>query len=283
MTEITLSSVGGEYMESAVLVEWTIADGAAVVAGQVIALVETVKATVEIEAPAEGILAHLAKVGDEIAVGAALARLGEAAASATLPVDQPRAMAEGPQGRPVSGMPRRWPEAYASPLAKRLAAERGIDLSGLRGSGPNGRIIKADLPSAQRPVSPGCYRMAREVDITFLQEERATRWHEGDHASLGLIVAEAAEEALRAMALPWSLSLDEETYQPNRVTILDFARFGIAEVQLPPAVSGAALALTLPAEGRLHLSLVADPSAFPCMTAAQWLARLGAALERPLA
>lgn len=150
MTEIRLIGAGGEYMDSAVLVEWHVRPGDAVAKGQLVATVETAKAATEVEAPAGGTIAELlAAVGDEVAVGAAIARLAggdgataDEAASAAEPVS-PR----GP------GLPRRLPAGFASPLARRLARDAGIDLSALRGSGPRGRITKRDVLSAA-PHSP---------------------------------------------------------------------------------------------------------------------------------
>jgi pyruvate dehydrogenase E2 component (dihydrolipoamide acetyltransferase) len=152
MTDILLIGAGGEYMESAVLVEWHVRPGDRVAKGQLVATVETAKAATEVEAPADGTVAELlAAVGDEVAVGAAIARLagGDAAAAG-----ETAAAPEPPPAR-EPGLPRRLPAAFASPLARRLALEAGIDLSTLRGSGPHGRIVRRDvLSTAPRPPVP---------------------------------------------------------------------------------------------------------------------------------
>jgi pyruvate dehydrogenase E2 component (dihydrolipoamide acetyltransferase) len=137
MTEIRLIGAGGEYMDSAVLVEWHVRPGDAVARGQLVATVETAKAATEVEAPVGGTVAELlAAVGDEVAVGAAIARL--AGGNGAMEPASPR----GP------GLPRRLPAGFASPLARRLARDAGIDLSALRGSGPHGRITRRDVLSA---------------------------------------------------------------------------------------------------------------------------------------
>ena len=120
--DITLSSVGGEYMESAVLVEWHAAEGARVAAGDVVAVVETAKAATEIEAPAAGVLRILVSQGEEVAVGTVLGRVGEAApeGAAIPPVETPAVplAAPDPISAAASAMPRRWQQAYAKPAGE---------------------------------------------------------------------------------------------------------------------------------------------------------------------
>lgn len=159
-TDVTLAGGAGEYMESATVVAWNAAPGAAVKAGEVIAVVETAKAATEIEAPCDGVLTEiLAEVGAEVGIGAVLGRIGTAveapppamavASAPTLPV---RPAAEEPAG-PEPG------RVVASPLARRLAAQNGIDLAALTGTGPQGRIKSRDVERAlaagpARPASP---------------------------------------------------------------------------------------------------------------------------------
>jgi pyruvate dehydrogenase E2 component (dihydrolipoamide acetyltransferase) len=163
-----------DSMEEGTVVRWLVAEGDAVSEGQPLVEVETDKATVTHEAEAEGvILALRVAEGDSVAVGAPIAVIGEpgeehepaeepesveawvgaaqaptasATASPAGPAPStstaPSTSPERPADPAPIGRPGRTP---ASPLARRIAAERGIDLSGLTGSGPNGRVIRADV------------------------------------------------------------------------------------------------------------------------------------------
>jgi pyruvate dehydrogenase E2 component (dihydrolipoamide acetyltransferase) len=127
----------------------------------VIAEIETDKATMEVEAVDEGILGRIlvpagtqgVKVNDVIAVlveaGEAVPAAGvapkaaAAPAAAPAPVTAPVAAAPAPVAAPASG-----DRVFASPLARRMAAQAGVDISKIAGSGPNGRIVKADVDAA---------------------------------------------------------------------------------------------------------------------------------------
>lgn len=149
------------------LAKWHVKVGDAVKAGQVICEIETDKATMEVEAVDEGRVGQLVvaegaegvKVNAVIAIlleeGEAEAKGGAAApAPAAAPkVEVPKVEAPIPQAAPKpAAVPASKPapqsggaRIFASPLAKRLAAEKGINLASLRGSGPNGRIVRADV------------------------------------------------------------------------------------------------------------------------------------------
>ncbi len=131
--DVTLVGAGGEYMDAAVLIEWTVEPGATVEAGQVLAVVETAKAATEVVAPGSGtVLELLAKPGDEIKVGAVLARIGTDAEAAKPEAAAAPAIDIEPEAS-ASGLTRRLPKVFASPLAKRIARDRGIDLTGVKG------------------------------------------------------------------------------------------------------------------------------------------------------
>ena len=165
-------------MTTGTLSRWLVKEGDKVAAGKIIAEIETDKATMEYEAVDDGVVGKiLVPAGTEnVAVNAPIAIIlqeGESAASASAPATVPapvRAPTNGnaappsPQPSPVvrervpsvseAGEGRR----FASPLARRLAAQASIDLARLTGSGPHGRIIKADIeragvagPAAQPP------------------------------------------------------------------------------------------------------------------------------------
>lgn len=156
------------------LAKWHVKVGDTVKSGQVICEIETDKATMEVEAVDEGKIGQiLVEEGAEgVAVNAVIAVLleegeTEVAKSATPAAPKP---AEKPAEKPATpapaaaAAPAPKPAApaassggariFASPLAKRIAAEKGVDLASVKGSGPNGRIVKADVENAKPGVAP---------------------------------------------------------------------------------------------------------------------------------
>ena len=163
-------------MEEGTLAKWLVKEGDSVAGGDVIAEIETDKATMEVEAVDEGVVAKLVvAAGTEgvpvNAVIAVLAEEGEDPASvqaggggAPAPLTAPAAAAAAPAQAPetepaptpapvVAAVPVAAPAAsgdrvLASPLARRLASQNGLDLSAISGSGPNGRVVKRDIEAA---------------------------------------------------------------------------------------------------------------------------------------
>ena len=148
-------------MEEGSLAKWHVKPGDTVKAGDVIAEIETDKATMEVEAVDEGVVeAILVDAGTEgVKVNTPIARLaGEGEAPASAPkAEAPKA--EAPKAAPKAEAP---PPAaapapatasgdriMASPLAKRLAQAAGLDLASVKGTGPHGRIVKADVDAAR--------------------------------------------------------------------------------------------------------------------------------------
>jgi pyruvate dehydrogenase E2 component (dihydrolipoamide acetyltransferase) len=145
------------------LARWLKQEGERVKAGDVIAEIETDKATMEVEAVDEGILGRIlvpagtqgVKVNDVIAVlveaGEAVPAAGAAPKAAPAAVPAPAApapivaapVAVAPAPAAASG-----DRVFASPLARRMAAQAGLDIGQIAGSGPNGRIVKADVDAA---------------------------------------------------------------------------------------------------------------------------------------
>jgi pyruvate dehydrogenase E2 component (dihydrolipoamide acetyltransferase) len=146
-----------DTMEEGVLSQWVKHEGDQVRKGDVLAVIETDKAAMEMEAYDGGVLTRiLVQEGDTVPIGTPIAVIGgeggaEAAAQSPPPVpDHPeRTVAPPAAPAPPSGAPPA-ARAPASPLARKLARERGIDLSALSGSGPGGRIIRADIEDAAR-------------------------------------------------------------------------------------------------------------------------------------
>ena len=140
--------------------------GDSVAAGEVIAEIETDKATMEVEAVDEGVLGKIivAEGSEGVAVNAVIAVLledGETAddigevssAPAAVAADAPKEVtpveANKPAAAPVVASSNKGDRIFASPLAKRIAADKGIDLGTVKGSGPRGRIVKVDVENAK--------------------------------------------------------------------------------------------------------------------------------------
>jgi pyruvate dehydrogenase E2 component (dihydrolipoamide acetyltransferase) len=182
-------------MTEGTLARWLKKEGEQIRAGDVIAEIETDKATMEVEAVDEGVLgkilvndgtegvkvnqpiAVLVAQGETVPAGGAGAAPAQSAAKPTAPEasaaaaptqvapNRPQAPPPGPAA--PTAQPQQAPQSgnghdadggriFASPLARRMAQQTGIDLAALKGSGPNGRIVKADIEAAQQrgPAAP---------------------------------------------------------------------------------------------------------------------------------
>jgi pyruvate dehydrogenase E2 component (dihydrolipoamide acetyltransferase) len=155
-------------MEEGTLSKWLVKEGDEVNSGDVIAEIETDKATMEFEAVDEGVMGQIlvAEGSEGVKVNTAIAILledGDEAGATPTPA-QPQASADpapAATAAPATSAPA--PSApskasgdrvFASPLARRIAADKGIDLSALKGSGPKGRIVKADVLGATATTAP---------------------------------------------------------------------------------------------------------------------------------
>jgi len=151
-------------MTEGTLARWLKKEGETIKAGDVIAEIETDKATMEVEAVDEGVLGKIlvadgtagVKVNDPIAVlveageavGAAPAKaLPKQETVAPVPVAAQTPAAPAPA---VNGHAAQGERIFASPLARRMASQAGISLEGIKGSGPNGRIVKVDIDAVQK-------------------------------------------------------------------------------------------------------------------------------------
>jgi pyruvate dehydrogenase E2 component (dihydrolipoamide acetyltransferase) len=178
-TEIKMPDLGLN-VEAGNLSRWLVREGQKVKPGDVLAEIETDKATMEFEATSEGVMAKLlvadgaeqvkvghviallAREGEDLTAAAAGAGNGRAApAPGASAADIPRAASASASAQPAArengaheaGKPRG--RIKASPLARRLARAQGIDLSAIQGSGPSGRIVKSDIEKiAARSPAP---------------------------------------------------------------------------------------------------------------------------------
>jgi pyruvate dehydrogenase E2 component (dihydrolipoamide acetyltransferase) len=194
MTALTVPQLS-LAMEEARVLRWLVPDGATVEAGQPVVEIETDKATLEMEAPAAGVLRVLVAEGTTVAVEVALAEIGESPPGRA-------AMAEpvGAAHRSASvTMPPRRPRGRhtASPAARRVARERGIELGSVQGSGTGGRITVRDL--APRPAArvPDALRQAVVANLV-------ASWHEIPHVHIGgeLVADGLAAATHTAASLP---------------------------------------------------------------------------------
>jgi pyruvate dehydrogenase E2 component (dihydrolipoamide acetyltransferase) len=160
-TDVIMPALG-MAQDTGKLVRWLRPAGASVSRGEPLMEIETDKVTVEVEAPADGVLAALsAAEGDDVPVGQVVALI----------------LAPG-ESAPAREETRR---VAASPKAKRIAAEHGIDLAGLSGSGPGGAIVAADVPAARAavPAPPAVGAIWRTM-----AERTTASWQSVPHSSL---------------------------------------------------------------------------------------------------
>src|ERR671925_1650721 len=174
MSDVNMPKLS-DTMEEGTIVEWKKKSGDEVKTGDVLAEVESDKATFDLEADADGTLQILVEQGVPAKIGAPIARIGEGGApqpeaqpktkpkepETPAPVAEERAPTEKsapakeapPPPRPAPKQeapppPQDGQGIKASPLARRLAGEMGVDLGSLKGSGPEGRIVKEDVLAA---------------------------------------------------------------------------------------------------------------------------------------
>ena len=191
-TEVILPRLG-QGMESGTIVRWLKSEGEQVARGEPLFELDTDKVTQEVEAEANGVLLKIAVAEGEVPVGQTVAFIGdkgeavpettEAAPSPT-PIEaertsepEPAAPLEAPEPSTTNG------RIKASPLARRLARERGIDLATLRGTGPEGRIVAEDVergeagaPPAPTPAAvPVPAGDAQQVPLTNIRKTIARR------------------------------------------------------------------------------------------------------------
>ena len=177
-------------MTDGTLAKWLVKEGDEVRSGDVIAEIETDKATMEVEAIDEGIVAIIAVAegAQNVAVNSVIAMLaedGEDVASVTLDDKQANApiteevqdfveektpsSISNPVDMPMKAQSNDSTRLFASPLARRIAAQNDLPLDGIAGSGPNGRIIKIDVENA---LAQGTMKSSVAPQITSSNEDR---------------------------------------------------------------------------------------------------------------
>jgi len=224
-SQVTLPRLG-QGMETGTIVRWLKSEGDSVEKGEALYELDTEKVTQEVEAEASGVLLKiLAGEGEEIEVGKAIAVIGEQGeevpegeAEDPTEVSEDDAQEEGTpaperedereRGREEAPEGPSEPEqslestnggrVKASPLARRIARERGIELSALRGTGPEGRIVAEDVERASATgaaAAPAAAAPTGEVEVVKLNQMRKT-------------IARRMTEAWEAPAFQISMSAD---------------------------------------------------------------------------
>jgi pyruvate dehydrogenase E2 component (dihydrolipoamide acetyltransferase) len=178
MSEIVMPRLS-DTMEEGTILRWLKRDGEHVRRGEELVEIETDKAAMVYESDQEGALRIVAQEGDTLAVGATIAQVGEAGTAETPSTESPApaAVASRQESAPTdaavheSADPQLPPadtavhqsgsRVKASPLARRIAKQSGVDLHALAGTGPGGRIVKADVEAAEPPRSSSAWQAPR--------------------------------------------------------------------------------------------------------------------------
>jgi pyruvate dehydrogenase E2 component (dihydrolipoamide acetyltransferase) len=190
-TEVILPRLG-QGMESGTIVRWLKSEGEPVAKGEPLFELDTDKVTQEVEAEAAGVLLKIAVSEGEVPVGQTVAFIGaegedvpevaaataEEEATPSRAVPLPERVEVGEEATVASGNGR----IKASPLARRMARERGIELSAIRGTGPDGRIVAEDVERAEvgepaRAVAtePALWTGTQRIPLTNIRKTIARR------------------------------------------------------------------------------------------------------------
>ncbi|OBH30201.1 branched-chain alpha-keto acid dehydrogenase subunit E2 [Mycobacterium sp. E342] len=228
MIEFKMPSLGSD-MDEGTLNEWLVKPGDKVTRGQVVAIVETTKAAVEVECWQEGIVNELVvPVGETVQVGTTLATLtapGEQAEkrprprpstkAAATPATAPPKPAPAPSAPPAAPGRRRW----VSPAARRLATSLGVDIEAVSGTGPQGAVTIDDVEhaAAAKPAKPVTQPTGKPTAA-----DRATQMRKSIAAAMSRSKREIphyylAEEIMLEKALSWLTARNAQRSIDERV------------------------------------------------------------------
>ena len=158
----------GQAAEEATLIAWLRTTGDAVVQGDVVATIETDKTEIEVESPTEGIIGELrAYEGESYPIGAVMVYVLAVGESEPADAVRPEPVFEARPDRPVAT------RVAASPRARRIADERGIDLAGVTGTGPDGLITERDVDTHAATVDTDLWHGRRVRNRRRLESLRA--------------------------------------------------------------------------------------------------------------
>ncbi len=142
----------GESITEVTLANWLKSDGDYIELDEIIAEVDSDKATFELPAEANGILRHVAQEGDTLEIGGLICKI-EVMDTAPEQVSEPASSAE-PASAPAPENKESYATGHASPAAAKILAEKGISADAVKGTGVDGRITKEDAQAAQKPAAP---------------------------------------------------------------------------------------------------------------------------------
>src|SRR5262245_9233481 len=225
-TEIKLPRLG-QGMESGTIVKWLKSEGEAVEKGEPLYELDTDKVTQEVESDASGVLLKIAVQEGEVDVGRTIAVIGKQGEkvsisengaqapepSTDVPSEQVRGLTPAVATRDDGG------RIKASPLARRIARERGIDIARIQGTGPDGRIVAEDVERAQAPAPVATAPPVGEVvvrQLTSIRKTIARRLTQAWEAPVFQLVVSA--DMTEALALVERL---RELHPDERPTVTD--------------------------------------------------------------
>src|SRR5712675_303 len=166
MTEIRVPTLG-ESVSEATIGRWFKKPGDTVAVDEPLVELETDKVTIEVPAPAAGVLSDVAaKDGDTVAVGALLGQIKDGAGAAPAP----KTAAPPPEQKPAPPAPAKSAAPDTAPSVRRLSAESGIDAATVPGSGKDGRITKGDMLAAIQPAAAVQMRAPSPADDAAREE-----------------------------------------------------------------------------------------------------------------
>jgi pyruvate dehydrogenase E2 component (dihydrolipoamide acetyltransferase) len=280
MAEVVTMLALSPTMDEGTLAEWTINEGDAVEEGEILAEVETDKATMEMESFFEGtLLKQLVSPGDAVPVGAPIAIIGEAdedisdvlaeleggeaggEAPAEKVAEEAAAAEPAKTAAPAEEAPRPAAQAEtgrlkASPLARRMADDEGLDLTSIQGSGPAGRIIKRDIEEAlegrgaaaeaapevalKAAPTPAPELPAEDIPLSQMRKTIAKRlvsvWQSTPHFTLTMDIDMAKamakrkeiNEGLKAAEIEAKISVNDMIVKACAVALKEFPAMNVA-------------------------------------------------------
>ena len=230
-----------DSMEEGTIIKWLKSEGDQVARGDELVEIETDKATMTYEADSDGVLQIVAAEGDTLPVGEVIARLNGAGEASGVRHQAPEAEPEAapaaqvePEAAPAEPEPEPEPaplppaaesdggeRVKASPIARRMAREKGLELSSLRGTGPGGRIVKADVESATPTAA------SQAAPVTAPAPAAATGKGESEHVELTrtqqLIARRMAESKATVPDFALNMDIDMEAAVAMRAQLKEVA------------------------------------------------------------
>jgi pyruvate dehydrogenase E2 component (dihydrolipoamide acetyltransferase) len=279
MVSVTLPQLSLS-MEEGKVVRWLVSEGERVSAGQAIVEIETDKATMDVEASAGGVVHIVATEGAVVPVETILAEIRSSDDEGT-PAGEPQREAAAPAEPSIAPAAPARVEAdgrhIASPAARRIALERGVDVSRIEGSGPGGRIMARDVEQAAAPVAtesrPAAPSGLRDAVVANITES----WRQIPHIHVG---GELAADGLAA-------AKREASERPGeKISITDLLILAVARALTDvPELNGAVgrpsqrihLSLAVAGEGGVVAPVIRDVAELPLAEVARERARLVAA------